>query len=141
MSEPAQVETGRLTAIPSVPVRMVITPEQTHEETVQAITDNLAKAGHPRDPEQVSAGAEAEAILAKIEGDNPGAEVVADLHHRVKRWGEDFAGDMAGSTRIYTVERKQTGYKEVFNRVRKMANLAGKAKQLVNYFPWRKKAA
>lgn len=144
MSDTAQIEKGRRLGVklevPNQPPRVISIPDEEHTKIVTKVSSHLAQAGHPQTPDQVSAHGVADAHLSKMARDHPAIEVLTDATHRLKRFGGNMVGDLSGSNHIYTVER-QTGHETALSRVHKMADLAGTAKRIINYLPWRKKAA
>ena len=89
-----------------------------HEQVVASIGHNLAQAGFSKiPPEAISAGGEAEAVLADLEEKNPGVELTEDIRDKFKKLGQNIGSDFNGTNPHYSTEGKK-GHNIVFERVK-----------------------
>lgn len=105
------------------PVANVTSSGQEEVSKVINITDHLAKAGHPQPPEKVSAGAEADVVLAKVEDQGLGAKVV-NMGEWVERQKHNLMADLSGTPLVYHAEGKK-GLDTVLEKASKLVRFRG----------------
>lgn len=108
----------------------VSSPDHHLAESTQGISASLNEAGHPQTPKQVLAGSEANEVLAKLE-DGGTAEVIEDAGNVVGQTIENIRGDIAGSTRHYSV-RGEKGHEIFHGKISKRVLRKGMAEKIHN---------
>ncbi len=115
---------------PKEPVPSITTSDHEEVNNVIKITDYLAKTGHPQPPERVSAGAEADIVLAKVEEEDLGAKVV-NMGEWVNRQKHNLMADLNGTPLVYHAEGKK-GLDKVLEKASKLVRFRGKPVTISN---------
>lgn len=107
------------------------TPQAIQREAAQAIADNLAQTPFPQPPQKISAGEDANAVLANIKTKGGVGATIVDAGEHLARAVDNLKGDIIGSSRIY-ITKESSGHNITMGKVARRVLSTGIAEKVSN---------